>query len=316
MRNIIFLENCSELGAGTRGSSLGYSALKMAALERESALFTDFPVRKVQDLNDAFLSRPVRYPFAKKIDALVEMYGRISDAVSDSIQSNLFPLILSGDHSNAGGTIAGIRMAHPDKRLGVVWIDAHADLHSPYTTPSGNLHGMPLATALALGKPEKPRNHPDEETLTAWGKLCSVGGLQPKILPEDLVFIEIRDLEDEEWSVIRNQKIKNFLPEEVHKKGVAAVARESLAHLANCDLIYVSFDVDSMDPKVSKGTGTPVPGGLSKQMALELLLRFWREPRLAALEITEINPLLDTHNKMAETIIEFMIALTGDAKQF
>lgn len=312
MRKITFLENCSELGAGTRGASLGVKALKMAAINKGSSIFQTTHWDRIEDLNDEVLVRPIKYPFARKIDAMVAMYERILAKTASVLKSGGFPLVLSGDHSNAGGTISGIKSAFPDKRLGVIWIDAHADIHSPYTTPSGNLHGMPLATALGLSKPENPLNTPDAETCAAWDKLCEVGNISPKINSDDIVYINIRDLEPEEWKVIRNKNIRYYEPHDIKQKGISGIVRESLDYLSACDILYVSFDVDSMDPTVSVGTGTPVANGFSADDALDLLLRFWKEPKLRCLEITEINPLLDTRNRMAETVIEFIDTLAKE----
>jgi len=311
MRNIKFLENRSELGAGTRGASLGIEALKMAAIANGSHLFHYTPHRVIPDMNNDLLLRPVKYPFAIKIDAMVEMYQRIGTAVRETLQEGSFPLVLSGDHSNAGGTVAGIRTAFPDKKLGLIWIDAHADLHSPYTTPSGNLHGMPLGVSLGLVQSDVMINRPDEVTCKSWEKLCSVGGIIPKVLPENLVFIGIRDLESVEWSIINDKNIKYYSPDDITEKGMTVIAREAQEYLASCDILYVSFDVDSLDPSVSKGTGTPVPGGLKAPQALELLTSLWRNPKLVSLEITEINPLLDSNNNMAKTVVTFIEKLVA-----
>src|SRR6187551_1913751 len=148
MKNIKLIEIPSEIGAGTRGASLGIDAIKIAALDFMSNFFVHFPSEKIEIQNN-LLFEPIHSPYAKRIQGVANMYDRISKAVSDSIRNNFFPVIISGDHSNAGGTIAGIKMAKPKSKLGVIWIDAHADLHTPFTTPSGNLHGMPLATAIA-----------------------------------------------------------------------------------------------------------------------------------------------------------------------
>lgn len=312
MRKITFLENCSELGAGTRGASLGVKALKMAAINKGSAIFQSTEWDKIEDLNDEVLIRPIRYPFARKIDAMVEMYHRIASKTASVLNDGKFPIVLSGDHCNAGGTISGIKVAFPEKRLGIIWIDAHADIHSPYTTPSGNLHGMPVATALGLDKPELPVNAPDDETCAAWVKLCSVGNINPKVKPEDIVYLNIRDLEREEWAAIRERNIRYYEPHDIKQKGTAAVVRETLDYLSSCDILYVSFDVDSLDPSISVGTGTPVANGFKEEDALDLLLRFWKEPKLKCLEITEINPLLDTRNRMAETVVEFIDTLAKE----
>ena len=147
MRNIKIIEVRSEIGAGTRGASLGIDAIKIAALDFMSSLFTNFPTENVPDENK-LLYEPVASPYAKRIAGVYTMYDRVASVVSETLKSGLFPVVLSGDHSTAGGTIAGIKMAKPKNRLGVIWIDAHADMHTPYTTPSGNMHGMPLAISL------------------------------------------------------------------------------------------------------------------------------------------------------------------------
>jgi arginase len=147
MRNIKLIEVASEIGAGTRGASLGIEAIKIAALDFMSSFFIHFPSEKISTDNK-ILYEPIDSPYAKRIKGVAAMYDKVSKAVCETMKTHFFPVVLSGDHSNAGATIAGIKMAKPKSKLAVIWIDAHADLHTPYTTPSGNMHGMPLATAL------------------------------------------------------------------------------------------------------------------------------------------------------------------------
>src|SRR5690606_9446325 len=148
-RNIKIIEVRSEIGAGTRGASLGVDAIKVAALDFMSSFFVNFPTENLETEN-RLLYEPVASPYAKRIKGVHTMYERVASSVEKTLKSGLFPLVLAGDHSTAGGTIAGIKMAKPKSRLGVVWVDAHADMHTPYTTPSGNMHGMPLAAALGF----------------------------------------------------------------------------------------------------------------------------------------------------------------------
>src|SRR5690349_14123770 len=173
MKNIKLIEVPSEIGAGTRGASLGVEAIKIAALDFMSNFFVHFPSEKIETQNN-LLFEPIQSPYAKRIQGVVSMYERISKSVCDSIKNNFFPVILSGDHSSAGGTIAGIKMARPKSKLGVIWIDAHADLHTPYTTPSGNLHGMPLATAIAEDNDDMRVHEPDEKTVKMWEQLKNI----------------------------------------------------------------------------------------------------------------------------------------------
>lgn len=299
MRNIKLIEVRSEIGAGTRGASLGIDAIKIAALDFMSNFFVNFPAEIVQDENK-LLYEPVASPYAKRIHGVYTMYERVSAAVSETLKSSLFPVVFSGDHSTSGGTIAGIRIAKPKRRLGVVWIDAHADLHSPYTSPSGNMHGMPLATALGEDNLENKVHNPDEKTTDIWNKLKSLGNIQPKILPEDLVFIALRDYEKEEEAILKKYGIRIITVQELRRKGVENIVRATLAHLSKCEDIYVSFDVDSLDSSISRGTGTPVSNGLKEKEAEDLIAALMQNYKICCLEVTEVNPTLDRENLMAE----------------
>ena len=146
-KELTFIVNRSEITAGTRGASLGPDAIFAAARTKKSLLFGAYPIIELPNYNN-LLDQPVKHPYAKRIDGLVKVFNDVSNQVSETLQAGKFPFVLAGDHGSAGGTIAGIKKAFPDKRLGVVWIDAHGDLHTPFTTPSGNMHGMPLSTAL------------------------------------------------------------------------------------------------------------------------------------------------------------------------
>jgi len=220
--------------------------------------------------------------------------------VYESIKSNFFPVVLSGDHSISGATIAGIKIAKPEAKLGVIWIDAHADLHTPYTTPSGNLHGMPLATALAEDNKESGVHELDKETEKYWRHLKNIGGISPKIEGEDIVLISLRDYEREEKALIEKFGIKVITTGEVRRKGPENVVRSALRYLSNCTDIYVSFDVDCLDSSITKGTGTPVSNGLREREAEDLVSKFMQNRKICCFEITEVNPTLDKENLMAE----------------
>jgi arginase len=225
--------------------------------------------------------------------------------VADSCRWGLFPVVLAGDHSTAAGTIAGLRQAYPHHRIGVVWIDAHADLHSPYTTPSGNMHGMPVAVAMALDNIHYGVNTPDDTTIRLWDRCKSLAGSEgPAILSRDLIYVSARDMEPAEQATIRDHGIPIVSTQEVRELGAERAAARCLAHLAACDLIYVSFDVDSMDASFCNGTGTPVPDGLWPVEALQLNGALLRDPRVCCWEICEINPHLDTLNTLAEVSLD------------
>jgi arginase len=228
------------------------------------------------------------------------MYDKVSKAVADSMKQNFFPVILSGDHSISGATIAGIRIARPKSKLGVIWIDAHADLHTPYTTPSGNMHGMPLAASINEDNEEMAVHELDPETTKNWNYLKNLGKIAPKVLPEDIVFISLRDFEKEEKGLIDKYGIKVISTKEVRSKGPENVVRSVLRYLSDCTDIYVSFDVDSLDSSISKGTGTPVNNGLREREAEDLISKFMQNRKVCCFEITEVNPTLDKENLMAE----------------
>lgn len=306
MRQIRFIEVKSEIAAGTRGgASLGIDALKVASLDLGSDFFKDYEADNVDTINEV-LFKENDTPNAKYIESVYIMETRVCDKVSEVMEQGEFPLVLAGDHSTAAGTIAGVKKANSDKRLGVIWIDAHADLHSPYTTPSGNMHGMPLAMVAAIDNMECGINEPIDKTVEFWEKIKKIGGEEAKIDIHDIVFVAARDLEEPEKELLRKHNTRNFTTEEVRELGVPHVARQALSLLSECDIIYVSFDVDSMDSSISVGTGTPVPNGLSIEEAKELNTLLISDKKVCAWEMVEVNPTLDTENKMAESALRVL----------
>jgi arginase len=299
MKNIKVIEVPSEIGAGTRGASLGIDAIKIAALDFSSNFFVHFPSEKIQTENH-LLFQPVASIYAKHIKGICRMYERVSKAVMNSIKSDFFPIVISGDHSIAGATIAGIKMAKPEARLGVIWLDAHSDLHTPYTTPSGNMHGMALATALAKNNCECGQHQLDKETEKLWQHLQNIGNISPKISASDIVLISLRDFEREEKELIDKLAIKVIKTDEIRRKGSENIVRSVNRFLAKCTDIYVSFDVDCLDSSISKGTGTPVSNGLREREAVDLVIKFMQNRKICCFEISEINPTLDKENSMAE----------------
>ena len=222
MKNIKIIEVPSEIGAGTRGASLGIEAIKVAALDFMSNFFIHFPSETIPHENK-LLYEPIESPYAKRIKGLNTIYERLSKSVSDSVKNNFFPVVLSGDHSTAGATIAGIKMAKPKGRLGVIWIDAHADLHTPFTTPSGNVHGMPLAVSIGTNNEECAVHEVDEQTIKYWNQLKNTGKILQKVRPEDVVFISLRDFEKEERYLIDKHGMKVVTTKEVRNKGAENV---------------------------------------------------------------------------------------------
>ena len=167
MEKIKIIKNRSDIGAGTRGSDLGIDAIEIAAINCDSDYFNRYDFVDVETENDVVYQKQ-KAPFAKRIGKVLTVCTRLAEEVKKTLKSNQFPLVISGDHSSALGTISGIKTAFPEKRLGVIWVDAHADIHSPYTTPSGNIHGMPLAAALAEDNLDRKINEVKGETNENW----------------------------------------------------------------------------------------------------------------------------------------------------
>ena len=305
MKNVKFIEVKSEIGAGTRGASMGVDAIKIAALDYGSNMFKQIESIEIKTENQ-LLFEPTKTIYAKRINGILSIYERLATAVAQTLKKNGFPIILAGDHSTAAGTISGIKMAYPRQKLGVIWIDAHSDIHSPYTTPTGNMHGMPIAVVLAEDNVANKMNKPDKDTLELWNKLKKIGGISPKITYKDLVYIGVRDVEPEETYLLKKHKVKTFTTAEVKRNGVEKIARDALAHLTHCNLIYVSFDVDSMDSSISKGTGTPVRNGITEKEAGSLCVRLIQNEKVCCFEIAEVNPTLDRENLMAENTFEIL----------
>ncbi len=310
-KDITLLINRSEITAGTRGASLGPDAIMTAARKNKNLVFGNYSIEEIKDVN-YLLDRSTEHKFAKRIDGLLSVYNSLNEKVSSLLSNNKFPLILAADHGSAGGTIAGIKSAYPEKRLGIVWVDAHADIHTPYTTPSGNMHGMPLATVLNEDNLPCKLNDLSEETIQYWEKLKQVGGIAPKANAEDIVYIAVRDTEDQENKIMDRLQIKNYPVAELRTKGVSTIIEEIEKKLSDCDIIYVSFDVDSMDPEMtSHGTGTPVKNGLSPEEANEILMLLAKNQKTVCIEFVEVNPCLDEKvNKMAEvtmTLVESVL---------
>lgn len=310
IKPIKLIEVKSEIGAGTRGSSMGVDAIKIAALDFGSNFFKKFKAVEVQNENHLLLE-PVVNDYAKRIKGIFTLNDRLANEIKKTLLKDEVPIVLAGDHSSALGTISGIKMAYPTKRVGVIWIDAHADLHTPYTTPSGNMHGMPIACVLAEDNKERQQNKPDDETIEYWEKLKNLGGISPKINYNDLVYIALRDFEPQEEFLIKKNKVRVFNLQEIRKKAVERVAIESLNYLDHCDIIYVSFDVDSMDSRISSGTGTPVPNGITEKEAGNLIYYIMRSKKIVCFEMVEINPTLDKENLMAENAFEILQKATN-----
>ena len=309
---IKIIKNRSDIGAGTRGSDMGIDAIEIAAINKNSEYFNEYEFEDVKTHNESIYDK-YRSSVAKRIEHVVEQCTRVSNSVKKNLSSNYFPIVLSGDHSSALGTISGIKAAYPDQIVGVIWIDAHADLHSPYTTPSGNIHGMPLAAALGDDNLDCQVNIVARDTQEHWIEMKNIGVQGPKVLAENLIYFGVRDTEEAEDKQIKKLKIRNYKVDEIRYRGLEICVDEALAKLSHCDVLYVSFDVDSMDcDLISFGTGTPVSRGFDQYEIIDIINQIIRSKKVVCFEVVEVNPLLDTKgNKMAETAFQVLEAITA-----
>jgi arginase len=304
---VALVEVDCDLGAGIPGAGSGIDLLKQAATrQQELRQISDRLVEEIQGqarlgARAAAQGPNSSTPHARHIKTIAAVMADAAALVASTLERGQFPVVMAGDHSTAASTLAGIRRAHPDRRLGVVWIDAHADIHSPFTTPSGNMHGMPLAIAASHDNCGEAINQPDGETRLLWQQLQQLSGTgRASIALEDLIYVAVRDTETAEDVTIEQFSIPVVTTEDVRQLGPERAARRCLDYLEAVDLIYVSFDVDSMDSTICKGTGTPAPGGLWADEARRLTRALLADPRVCCWEICEINPHLDTLNTLAE----------------
>lgn len=286
----------SDLGANLRGANMGPASIRIANLK----LKIEQQGYSVTDLGD--LHVPIRESLESQI-ALDKYLSPISDICRDlsSITEGILdrghiPLIIGGDHSVAIGSISGIlRHFHKqNKEVGLVWIDAHADVNTPETSPSGNLHGMPLATLLGQGHP----------ILTAIS--------EKKLRPQNTALIGIRNIDDEEKRILRETGIKFYTMRDIDEKGMFTVMREAIACASDgTEGIHVSFDIDGIDPRYAPGVSTPVSGGLTLREAHLCLEMLSETKKLVSLEFMEMNPITDVGGQTAHLTVDLVLSALG-----
>jgi arginase len=275
-----------DLGAGRRGVDMGPSALRIAGIEDQLRLLG----YTVIDEGDIPVGTPevmtVDNPQLKYLPEITNACERLAFKVKSVLDKGDFPLVLGGDHSMSIGSIAGIA-AHckeNNKRLGVIWIDAHTDVNLPDTTPSGNIHGMPLSVSLGFGAPE----------------LTSIAGDFKKLQPQNLFIVGARSVDPGERRFVKEQGIEVYTMTDIDQMGMVNVVNEILEEVCkNVDYLHISFDLDSVDPTVASGVGTPVPGGLSYREAHLIMEMLAESKRVCSLEVAEVNPILDDKNRSA-----------------
>ena len=287
-----------DLGAGRRGVDMGPSALRIAGVgDKLSALGYN-----VIDAGDISIHNPevvqVQDPKLRYLPEIASACTDLASAVEGSLDRDEFPLILGGDHSMAIGTIAGIA-AHckkKNKRLGVIWIDAHSDINTPESSPSGNIHGMPVAVILGSGPKE----------------LTGIGGDFTKLQPHQIVYIGLRSIDEGERKLLKKLKVEAHTMTDLDKYGVHRIIAKVLSSMrAKVDHLHVSFDLDSVDPSVASGVGTPVPGGLSYREAHLIMEAIADTGYMSSFEIAEVNPILDCKNAGAEFAADLIASSLG-----
>ena len=280
-----------DLGQSLRGVDIGPGAVRYAglgpalrALGHTVTDLGDIEIPKRDQLNSN--QDPA---FAK---AIAEVSAKLCDQAEASVASGATPIFVGGDHAMSIGSVSGVTAAG---RTGILWIDAHGDLNTPETSPSGNIHGMPLATLLGTGMPD----------------LVELGGRNPKVLPEDVVLLAIRELDPGERAMALDLGLKVLTMRDIDERGVAKVIGEALDHLGHTERLHVSLDLDSLDPSIVPGVGTPVPGGLTYREAQLICETIADSERMTSLDLVEVNPLIGDHNRTAEIAVRLAESLFG-----
>lgn len=231
---------------------------------------------------------------ARHLDEIRSVCAEVAGRAEAVASEGLFPIFLGGDHSISIGTVSGVARAS-EGRTGLIWLDAHADFNTPETSPSGNIHGMPLATLVGQG-PES---------------LVEIGGPGASVRPEDVVLIGLRSVDLEERDLLRDAGIRAYTMKEIDVHGAARVVRRAMKDLSHVDRVHLSFDLDVVDPERAPGVGTPIPGGLTYREA-HLVMELINEANVvASLDVVEVNPILDVKNGTATLAVELVESLLG-----
>lgn len=300
-----------EGGAGTRGASLGPKSLIIADLDAGSKIFKKTQVITIPS-NFDYLYEKVSTKYAARITHIIDFLKKIISTIDEHyVPGKHFPIFIGGDHSITIGTYTGVIKKIEAKNPGIIWIDAHADFHSPYTTPSGNIHGMVLAAITGRNHLNLQINDVDQNVAALWNELINIGGFSPKVNINNVIYVGLRSFEPQEKIIIDTHKIKVYTVQDMETIGADRIAIEIQSALTHCDAIYVSFDVDAIDPLIARGTGTPVPNGLRPHHIRDLLIRLINNSKVVALDIVEINPTFDVENYMAEDIIEILNSIVN-----
>jgi arginase len=287
-----------DLGAGRRGVDMGPSAMRVALLNQRLEELG----YEVRDLGNVLVDQPESSPVgleqARYLTQIAATCKRLARRVAVALERDLFPLVLGGDHSVAAGTLAAMsaHLGRRGERLGVIWIDAHADMNTPESSRSGNVHGMPLAACVGLGPPE----------------LAGLAGPAPMADPANVALVGVRDVDQLEKPHVRESGVRAFTMRDIDERGMAAVMREAIGIAAGGTAgIHLSLDMDSVDPREAPGVGTPVRGGLTYREAHVAMELVSDSGALLSMEVVEVNPILDEANRTAILAVELIASALG-----
>lgn len=280
-----------DLGQDRRGVDMGPSAIRYARL-KSSLENLGYPVGYLGNVEPPIPELADPGDQRGHLSAVRDICVKVSERAGEMVSRGSFPIFLGGDHSVSIGTVSGVAAAG---RTGMIWLDAHADYNTHETSPSGNIHGMPLAVLTGQGQPE----------------LVSIGGGDASVRPEDIVIIGLRSVDPEEQKLLQKAGVRAYTMKEVDAYGVARVVRQALKELSHLERVHLSFDLDVLDPEIAPGVGTPVRGGLTYREA-HLVMELINEADIVtSLDVVEVNPILDQRNGTAELAVELVASLMG-----
>ncbi|MBL8736996.1 MAG: arginase [Planctomycetes bacterium] len=287
-----------DLGAGRRGVDMGPSAIRIAGVG-PGLRQLGFAVEDDGDVGvPAPETRDPGSPKARYLEPIYHVCNRLRLRVRRSLEQGEIPIVLGGDHSIAIGTVSGVSeyFRNRSQKVGLIWVDAHGDMNTPESSPTGNIHGMPLATICGMGHP----------------RLVEMGGFAPKVERKNVCLIGIRDIDEVERKIVKQSGIHAYTMRDVDERGMRSIMQECIGYATDGTAgFHVSFDLDGMDPRDVPGTGTPVKGGISWREASLLMEMVSDTGKMTSLEVTELNPILDVKNQSGEVAVDVILSAFG-----
>jgi arginase len=287
-----------DLGAGRRGVDMGPSAVRLADLNARLAAIG----YEVDDLGNVPVVQPEATPegpqHARYLPQIAETCRHLADRVHDAAAAGKTPLVLGGDHSIAAGTVSGVSKHFHDRggKIGLIWIDAHADMNTPETSPSGNVHGMPLACCIGIGPPE----------------LTRIYDYAPKVDPRNVALIGIRSVDEHERDHVRQSGVRAFTMRDIDERGLRAIMEEAIRiATSGTAAFHLSLDMDAVDPREAPGVGTPVRGGMTYREAHLAMEMLGDCGNMSSMEVVEVNPVIDEVNRTATLAVELVTSALG-----